>query len=694
VSKCLLPPAAVVVFVGLTAAADQGAGQQDKVQRVPPAGKAVPDDVRKELQAGTDELARSIDDLRTALKAKPALLDLLPDVQVYHKAVDWALRYDEFFDAREFATARRILQQGQERARQLRDGQTPWTTATGLVIRGYVSRIDGSVQPYGLVVPDTYRPPTAHKFRLDLWWHGRDERLTELKFVNDRQTNRGQFSPPNAFVLHPYGRYCNANKFAGEVDTFEAMEHVKAHYPIDEDHIVARGFSMGGAACWQFATHFPDVWCAAAPGAGFAESAEFLNIARERVQPPDYEKKLWRLYDSTDYALNLFNLPTVAYSGEIDRQKQAADIMAKMLNAERMDLTHLIGPQTGHAYQPETKKEIDRLIDTLAAKGRDALPRVVKFTTPTLRYNRSFWVRVDALERHWDNARIEAEIDGNRVIVRSTGVAALTLVMAPGQCPLDPTQQGDVRTGPVHQRIAVYFAPFGAAITDGRYGIVARSKPKTDRSWVSRWKKTADGWTEIVAGTDDTGLTKRHGLQGPIDDAFMDRFLMVRPTGTPLNDRVGAWADGEMRHAVEHWRRQFRGDAPVKDDTAVTDADIASSNLVLWGDPSSNKMLARIADKLPVKWTTEGVRVGAQTFGADKHVPVLIYPNPLNPAKYVVLNSGFTFREFDYLNNARQTPKLPDYAVLDVSAPPTPRAPAQVVLADFFDEQWELPPLK
>src|SRR5436305_33288 len=181
----LLLPATLILVVGLTSATGQGTNPQDKVQRIPPAGKTVPDDVRKELQTGADDLARSIDELRTALKGQPALLDLLPDVQVYHKAVDWALRYDEFFDAREFATARRLLQQGQERAKQLADGQAPWGTATGLVVRGYASRIDGSVQPYGLVVPDSYRPPAPHRFRLDLWWHGRDERLTELKFVND-----------------------------------------------------------------------------------------------------------------------------------------------------------------------------------------------------------------------------------------------------------------------------------------------------------------------------------------------------------------------------------------------------------------------------------------------------------------------------------------------------------------------------
>ena len=73
------------------------------------------------------------------------------------------------------------------------------------------------------------------------------------------------------------------------------------------------------------------------------------------------------------------------------------------------------------------------------------------------------------------------------------------------------------------------------------------------------------------------------------------------------------------------------------------------------------------------------------------HVPILIYPNPLNPKKYVVLNSGFTFREFDYLNNARQTPKLPDYAVIDITTPPDFRYPGKIALAGFFGEDWGLP---
>src|SRR5207248_625034 len=96
-----------------------------------------------------------------------------------------------------------------------------------------------------------------------------------------------------AFVLHPYGRYCNAFKFAGEVDVLEAVAHAKKHYAIDDDRVVLRGFSMGGAGCWQVAVHYPDHWAAAAPGAGFSETREFLEVfQKEKVDPPPFVRKL------------------------------------------------------------------------------------------------------------------------------------------------------------------------------------------------------------------------------------------------------------------------------------------------------------------------------------------------------------------------------------------------------------------
>jgi dienelactone hydrolase len=657
-----------VGVVGLVLADGPADNIPDKVRPIPPKGIELKAEDRPGLEKLATDFGKEIATLRSELNNRPALAQFLPDVQIYHKAVDWAVRYDEFYKPAELQVVGNLIKQGRDRAESLRAGKTPWTTATGLVVRGYLSKIDGSVQPYGLVVPASYRPDEARPHRLDCWFHGRGEQLSELSFIDGRQKSPGEFTPRDTIVLHLYGRYCNANKFAGEIDLFEAIDHVKKHYRIDEDRIAVRGFSMGGAACWQFAVHYPGRWAAAAPGAGFSETADFLKVFQnEPVKPTWYEKKLWHMYDCTDSAVNLYNLPTVAYSGEIDRQKQAADMMAKALEAEGLQLTHIIGPRTGHSYHPEAKAEINRRIDAIMARGRDRLPRRVKFQTWTLRYNESHWVRVDGLQQHWERGRVEAEVSPEGIRAETKGITALTFTFPPDRNPFA------LRDGP-------------KVVIDNQD--VPTPRPQSDRSLEASYRRKGPNWE--LASSEESGLRKKHGLQGPIDDAFMDSFLMVKPTGKPMNEKVGAWVEKEMAHAVQHWRSQFRGDARVKTDDAVNESDIANHNLVLWGDPSSNKVLAKIADRLPIHWTDKGVQVGDKTYPAETHVPVLIYPNPLNPKRYVVVNSSFTYREYDYLNNARQVSKLPDWAILDVSVPPNSRFPGKVVDAAFFDEQWKL----
>jgi dienelactone hydrolase len=658
----------LLVFSLRSFADGPGDNAVDKVRPVPPPGAKISDADRDELEKGTLELGRQIADLRK--ENKRAINDLLSDVEIYHYALHYALKYNEVFHAtNDVRAAKELIRHGLDRAAALHEGKAPWTNATGLVVRGYVSKIDGSVQPYGLIVPPGVAGDPSQPRRVDAWFHGRGETLSELNFLSQRERSIGDFAPNNAFVLHLYGRYCNANKFAGEIDLFEALDDLKKRYSIDENRIVVRGFSMGGAACWQFAVHYAGRWVAAAPGAGFAETAQFLNVFQnEAVQPPWWEKKLWHMYDSTDYAVNLFNCPTVAYSGEIDRQKQAADVMAKALAEEGLELTHIIGPKTAHAYEPVAKQEVSRRIDSIAAKGRNPVPEKIRFTTWTLRYNEMLWVTIDGMEEHWGRARVDADIIGNaKIQAKTKNVSAISFSMSSGYCPFDPA------TAPTIE-------------IDGQS--LHANKAETDRSWTAHFVKQNGKWGS-AAHMDDSELRKRHGLQGPIDDAFMDSFVMVEPTGQPMNEAVGKWAAAEEQHAIEHWRKQFRGEAKVVKDTDVTDELIAKSNLVLWGDPESNAVLKRIADKLQIHWNKNSLSTGEKNFPVDKHVPVFIYPNPLNPKKYVVVNSGFTFREYDYLNNARQISKLPDWAIIDISQPVTSRYPGKVVTAGFFDEHWQ-----
>jgi hypothetical protein len=112
---------------------------------------------------------------------------------------------------------------------------------------------------------------------------------------------------------------------------------------------------------------------------------------------------------------------------------------------------------------------------------------------------------------------------------------------------------------------------------------------------------------------------------------------------------------------------------------------------VLWGDPASNAVLTKILPRLPLQWTSEKITLGKLSVPAATHAPVMIYPNPLNPNKYVVLNSSFTFRRGSSQTNSQQTPKLPDWALIDLQTPPGPTAPGGVVDAGFFGENWELP---
>ena len=330
--------------------------------------------------------------------------------------------------------------------------------------------------------------------------------------------------------------------------------------------------------------------------------------------------------------MNAFNLPVVAYSGANDGQKQAADAMAAAMAAEGLTLEHVIGPNTGHSYEAGARQQIQDRLDQFASRGRNPVPKEVRFTTWTLRYSRMFWIALEGVEQHWQRARVRAAIEGEEFGPTTAGVTAMRVVFDKGLAPFAagarPRLQIDGTTLDL------------PAVT-------------RDRSLEAGLVKVNGSWK---VGSLPAGLRKMPGLQGPIDDAFMDSFVFVRPERQTAVGCAGAWAQQQADYAISEWTHFFRGEPRVKKDADVTDADIAASNLVLFGDPSSNAVYKRIAARLPIQWRADGVQVGQEKFSAD-HAPVFVFPNPLNPRRYVVINSGFTFH--DQANNAMQTPKLP-----------------------------------
>jgi dienelactone hydrolase len=655
--------AAQAVLVGGVLLAFQG-GQ------FPPLGTGVSPDEKASLQIQVDQLASRVADLKRTYSTGP-MADRIADVEVYLEAVRRPLKYDERLyagrDSAPVAVAMRTLATGSDRAAQLMSGQSPWMNESG--VRGFYSRIDGSAQPYILTMPDSYDAAAKREYRLDIFMHGRDDTVLEQQFMTKSTT--GYTSKPfgpgtDRFMLQPYGRYTNASRFAGEVDGLEAIESVARAYPIDRNRIVMAGFSMGGASAWSYTVHYADRWAAAAPGAGFTETRVFLRGDLARQPQNSVQQTLWHWYDATDYAANTFNVPVVAYSGANDAQKQAADAMAAAMLDEGLTLEHIIGPNTGHSYEPGARQQVQDRLDQLAAKGRNPVPREVRFTTWTLKYNKMFWVTVDAMTEHWERARVNAAIEGDGIRATTAGVAALHLVFDPGRAPF-----------------AVGTRP--SLTIDGT--AVTLPAVAGDKSLKASLIRAGSSWR--VGEPPANGLRKVSGLQGPIDDAFMDAFVFVRPTGKPLSESLGTWAREQADFAISEWIHFFRAEPRVKSDTDITAADIAGGNLVLFGDPSSNAVYKRIANRLPIQWRAEGVLVGEEKFPAS-HAPVFIFPNPLNRRRYVVINSGFTFH--DQANNAMQSPKLPDWAVVDITKPGNNHRylPLFVESQGFFDEAWRL----
>jgi dienelactone hydrolase len=620
-------------------------------KKIPAQGITLTDADRAELIAGAAALRIEIDTLARSLSGDARFLALLPDVEIFHKAVAWSLDDDTFYSPKEVAFAKHLLTEGRERAAQLRAKQAPWLTARGLIVRGYRSKIDGSVQPYGLVINNDVAPtaPTP----LMVWLLGRGEKRTELAFLAEREGGPAQLAPKGTITLVPYGRFCNATKFAGEVDVMEALAAVRAQYNIDPLRIAVAGFSMGGGSTWHLAPHYSGLWCAASPGAGFAETPIFTKAgAPGKEARPAWEQRLWRQYEATGVAGNFSNVPTLAYAGEIDGQKEASDLMEAALAKAGLKLERFIGPQTAHKYHDGTKAELTKRFEELIAKGRDRSPREVWLQTYTLRYPESSWVRIEGMGQHWELAEVRATQRDHLQLEASTrNVTALSF---PG---INAT----------------------TVVLDGQ----TLKATGGDLSF----HREGDTWKAGSA----TGLRKSPGLTGPVDDAFMDAFTFVRPTGKPLNPELAAWVEGELTTARHLWRDVYRGEVPVVADSALTEADIASKNLVLWGDPTSNKVLAKIlaTGKLPLTWDGKSLTFRGKTYPSANHAPILVFPNPLNPQRYVVLNSGLDFRADGYGNNALQTPKLPDWAVVDLRTAPGPRWPGRIVEAGFFDEAWK-----
>ncbi|MCS7168721.1 MAG: hypothetical protein RMI91_10940 [Gemmatales bacterium] len=653
-------------------------------QNLLPPKKLVPDQTTlakieqrlNHLEAKLGQLAGRLS--KTEGFVNPLIQTVLADIAIYHKAARWIIRHQEWYRSEYPNWTLEIIERGIQRADQvLTTGHVSWLPEAGPVALGYRSSIDGSWQPYVVYLPADFAQKPDKKRRLDVILHGRQPTLTEVSFLYEHE--RATVDKSKDYIeLHVYGRGNNGYRWAGETDVFEAILNWAQRFPeaFDPDRVVLRGFSMGGAGAWHLGLHYPHLWCSVSPGAGFTATRGY---AKDLPDPlPPHQEACLRIYDAVDYAENAYHVAIVAYSGEFDPQIQAARNIEARLKPLGIPFTLIIGPKTDHRYHPESLKKILELQGEHAAKGRPKYPEQVRFVTYHPQYSRCHWVDV-LPDQLYQRCSIEARWTGKRYELKTENTAELIIYL-----PEKPELRDKVPCVIDEQELD---APVDL-VTDAGDWIPRLRRAICLKKVEQRWRAY---FFAHVARESQRLPRKRVRLAGPIDDVFRESFVCIIGTGKPWQERIAKCSAASFDRFREEWSKYMRGDLPMVKDTEVTSDLLANMNLVLFGDPGSNRVLSTILDNLPVRWAKDHLEFGGQRYDANDHVPVFCYPSPFAPNRMLVVNSGHTFRREDYEgSNALLFPRLGDYAILRLKSEVDPLA-VEVVRAGLFDSYWRLP---
>lgn len=407
----------------------------------------------------------------------------------------------------------------------------------------------------------------------------------------------------------------------GEVDVLESIDWACEHFPVDRDRMSLVGGSMGGAATWYMASHYPDLFAAAAPFCGYGDYRLWVKPGGHIMRTQEWERFSWQSRGVAYRVENLTNMALWITHGEWDISigggvpVRHSRQISERLAALGVDHKYTEVPQCGHGCM--TEETGPPVIEWLCRQRRKSPPEEVHLVAHTLRHNRSFWVRVDRFEGYGRPARVEARFEGGTVTVTTDNVGRLSL-------------------GPV------------PPLTDAVLTVDSVVLKALDLSDSFQSFERVDGVWQ-AAGPEVPG-TKRRGVSGPIGDLFFAPQRFVFGTGGSDQEKfLLGWLKGHLPGFFRKFnggvhRGVFAGESwyqlPVVMDDEIEDEDVRGSNLVLYGSFESNAVLRRFRDHLPVDIRARGVEIAGRAFAGEHLGFMCLFPHPENPDRCLAMVSG------------------------------------------------------
>lgn len=542
-------------------------------------------------------------------------------------------------------------------------GTDPLAQRRGRVTGAYVSRVDGSVQPYRFFIPSA--PPAAAGYPLIVLYHGYVPYYRRTDWMDIPTELAASLEAEGMALLLPFGRSNTDFLSVGETDLFEALADLDARYPIDRNRLYLAGYSMGGSGVWTTLTHYPGRFAAARVWSGRTDYYYWHGLKRGSLPP--YIEFLIRSDNPVDLAENLRNVPLYV-------RHPRGDSLVKSGHSEQMGALLL---EIGHdeatlrVELPEDLTHWDYSAELVKAESwrwckqfaLDPRPRELEIATFTPKYGQRQWVRIEEI-RDWGKRAylsVEATAPGTVTVLGQQNVAALGI---------------DPKGMPVWRTAAEGAGAVGIELPEPW-----EAKPLPPRGGWLRFAVHRTG--EPAAG--GVGLRKTPALCGPVKEAFNDAFLLVRGTGG--SEQARARIDANVERFRREWLAFAKGEARCKADREIGTAEASHFHLICFGSPATNAVLASLAKDLPFHLADDAYGVGEVRIDrkGEELGFLACYPNPRAPERYLVVLDGLYYG--DHLPRNHKWDLVPDYIVFGRAA--GPRDTNQAHLAGFFDSSWQ-----